>query len=37
VLSKESAEQSPDFSRRFHMGDVHGCLHARHSIEILDC
>ena len=36
VLSKESAKQSPDLSRRFDLADVHRGLHARHSIEILD-
>jgi hypothetical protein len=36
VLSKENAKQSPDLSRRFHLPDFHGRLHARHSIESLD-
>lgn len=36
VLSKENAKQSPDLSRRFHLADVHGRLHPRHSIESLD-
>jgi hypothetical protein len=27
VLSKQSAKQFPDLSRRFHLGDVHGRLH----------
>jgi hypothetical protein len=36
VLSKESAKQFPDLSRRLHLADVHGRLHAHHSIESLD-
>jgi len=36
VLSKESAKQFPDLSRRLRLADFRGRLHARHSIESLD-
>jgi hypothetical protein len=36
VLSKESAKQFPDLSRRLHLADGRGRLHPRDSIESLD-